>query len=1441
MARHEFFAFLLLLLLLLPSLASSQAQTGNISGVTSSQYTDQSLSLLSNQDMITLSTLNAWTQGQLSVGSYENAIQQNLLPLNIRTILLDIGWQNYPIGAIPYQVWLNNWLTASDVLGVSNVFYVGQLTQSGINSTWVNSLLKIDPAVRTYYSSGQPANYVSPDNHDVALALEKDLSLLYSYYGNHTSWVGLGTGYSNNSPYFSSNSTMPVLGYSNYSISNFVNSNFYMRDINSSGYDPNGSLDALWSSFRAMNQSIVLSSGNWWTSSPVHVYARAPYENLATMKFYLPKNTTGGINVQWYGEKMGNPGALSVLIYSGVSGHLSGPPVSNQTVDESSFTGSTGWQKPISFSGNFSAGYYWILFSCLGNSQNYYNIYVGDYQIGNTLAGQMPRLTSSLPTSISSVLWVTNSSGATLSLYPYYNDVVSVPTTQTFVASSTFSFNTVFLFLSDRHLNPTNGTLEVLDASRNNKLIASGILSQSLSHGIQEWTPVILDNTVTTVKGDSYDLVLTEPNGGYSWRVVLRGLETNPVSAGFQNQSQYWLFKLGLSNWGQSYLDFTSMQNTGPDSVTNRTMAALGFKPSANETLESLRLLFNNPAANGTNYTAGNLEVSVETSNFSSIGCAYGPPCSYGVPSGKPLQTVSIPGNEIPTNSWLNITGFNLSVNSSTQYWIVFTTNSSQSYPFARLVSPFNLPVIVSFNRGLSWTFSGEGPTEYSCVITLTHEQIGNAIDNIHGIGLGSSTYFAQPFIASSSGQIDGVSIGPISRGSTSPSDLLQVSINPDDGQNAPSSLSIASGVISGNNITLPYSLQFVQFLSVARLHAGEKYWIVVRPIIGRFSIFPAFYSESPFPKSQNITALQTQNSGFDWRKINNDTVYASYFFASPPGSPLQDLNTSQIYQSLSQNHDFSDSLQPPRGWSAYIQYSELSTYHQITSWLSNYSLRSFTFYTSNDVGAAANLAYSDLLASPPINSNSCAELTNYFLAHIPTQGQQYHPTTGRSLLSGCNSPDISELAVQLGLMKYEGTNYGSSQRLSVLITGDTEASNLTNSLKSAYNVSYTSIDSTTNLTQKIGAGNYSSIIWTAQNSSSDSLHALEVYLANGGQLIIAETLPSWMSNLTNFVSNTSSSSTADSSALSAIAAATANTNLSSSISLERATNNSFVAGGGNITLAEGHYEAGTIVILESKPAIVNAPQVSTYTVILSNIVSSTAGNVSPFWYGRGTTQTPLTYGIMGEKGGPVLVWLSNPSNNSLPVSLELNASFYGLTDSWQLLYPVQLEESAGNSSVVSINATIAPESWTPIYVIPYSPQLALQYTNLNLVYQEVFPGQSYYLLAGSSNQSAIVILWSKSPISNVTLGNDSNLTKLNSTSSLHSSKEGWYYDTQSNTLFLKYPSSGTDSIRVYQAQTSNQASRSLFQTELEYALAGVISVEIAFLVYIGVSRKMRK
>ncbi|HZW56802.1 MAG TPA: hypothetical protein VFF30_10985 [Nitrososphaerales archaeon] len=1192
----------------LPSSFSSAftAQIGN-----SANYVDRGLSMNAPSDTITLSLLLSLTGGQESVPAFEEVIQQYFIQYGVRQVLLDIGWQNYTAGSVPFEQWVSDWLTACDALGITNQLYVGQFTKTGIGSPWVNSLLQSDPTTRTFYSNGTAADYISLDNPDVVRAVESDLAQIYDYYGTHPSWTGLSTGASStNDPYYSGNvtsSTMPVIGYSNYSIESFANSPFFNRDVNQTGYDQNGALDSIWASFRNISNATTLSSGVLAISTPVSLFGNATRQTRLAMLFYLP-SPVSGLHIAWYGSRVGNPGQLWTAVFADVNGTPGPAPIAQVNVSSNSVSSSSVWQPPISYNGTFSSGYYWMVFSCnLTSSKDYYNVYIRNYFGSST-----PAESASWPGGVwigrgASTLWVKDANGSDISVYPFFT-TSTPPPTESFVAPSSFSFNTILLFLQSRYNNETNATLSVTDVSTN-RLVATANLSQIGLHGLENWVPIQLNGTVHAVAGHTYLLSLVQQRNDHSWQNSIRGLLVNPPQGGFQNQSLYWLFQLAMmTSSGPSHFDYQGSSTISLGGANVSSSIAMSFVPKYNESLSSLSLLMSNPNTPLSNYNSSQLglSVSLQTSNGT-------------VPSGVVLRSLRIPGLAVPQNGWLNVSGFNQPLSAGTPYWIVLSANGT-NFSFGSFANPYQTFLLQSNDNGKTWRNPAEGPSDLSFHLTLSQETIGNT--NIVGLStflIGGASEFAQPVIPSASIQVQGVYLGPLQRQSRSlAGDHIIVSINPDDGNNKPSGVEIASGVLYGNNLTLQSS-EYVQFSSVARLNSGEKYWIVIQGDGGTYSILQAEYSITHGPGG---TALESNDGGFSWTGSsggNGTTDMITYELISPL-SPLPDLSTSEAYNTLQTFHSYSTASGQLQGWNAYLQYSELNALGEIADWFSLRANRSFTFSTTAVPNVLNNSGQSRIELLPQTTQiSNCTQLAEYMLAVMPMSNLQYYPSSNLELLHNCRTPNFSEMGQMLNLIPYFGNPIPVNSTVTLLGVNDTAL----------------------------------------------------------------------------------------------------------------------------------------------------------------------------------TSPSPLVYGVYGNNSGPFLVWLSNPSAQTLTNDMRFNFTGFGLKMPWHVISLSNMMTANGNSSIISLHITVPPLSWEPLYISGGGAQLSISYSNLILVRQLIYPNQALYAVSAVPNQSGVLVLPSSGPAESVLLNDNISLSRVTSISHLSNLTQGWYFDSQSQSIVIKYQSSGNDMVRV--------------------------------------------
>ena len=597
------------------------------------------------------------------------------------------------------------------------------------------------------------------------------------------------------------------------------------------------------------------------------------------------------------------------------------------------------------------------------------------------------------------------------------------------MATGSYSFNTVFLFLSDRPYNPANATLIVKDVTEDNEVVATGVLSQILVQGLQNWVPIALNATVTTVKGQEYSLSVDDPS--VSWGPVMRYIVTDPSQAGFQNQSQTLLFQLANLDWSQSQLGFGGFTSNGFDAVTSGYIDAVRFTPSANETLKSVQVLMDDPEGGDGNYTSGTISAAIWGSNPDG-----------STPAGPPLQQLNVSATRVPQNGFLSVKGFSTTVTAGNDYWIVFSSNSTLEFTLARLTSPYQFLVQVSNNGGASWTDPIEGPTEYAFTLTLSKETIGTFVAGQIQTPLTTNGVFAQPFVASSNATVEGLFIGPLT-----PGPRLLVSITPAGADGEPTVSPLGSGVYDSGNITLDYGPEFVQFSSIVHLQKGDEYWITISPIGGNYKVNSLVYLSSDPNVPANSSAMVSNDNGLIWTHISNMTsMIPEYLLETAPVEPPQ-YDTEVLANDLSTNFNFTVSGGPLQGWNAYVQASELSTFSAFTQYLSNITGREFEFYTSGQTNVIDQLDLKDIVLLPSTNSTSpCGALLKGEESAIASGGSQFTYAT-LAMLQQCSSDGLAGLAQQLNYLPYVGNDFGLGTSNNVLIVGGQSAANLTSYL----------------------------------------------------------------------------------------------------------------------------------------------------------------------------------------------------------------------------------------------------------------------------------------------------------------------------------------------------------------------------------------------------------
>jgi hypothetical protein len=206
--------------------------------------------------------------------------------------------------------------------------------------------------------------------------------------------------------------------------------------------------------------------------------------------------------------------------------------------------------------------YYWAAFTTHGgDTSNYYSV---SYLESNVFQDIYPYATPSggvhgaVAKAGGSVLWLTTSGGATLTVYPYLQEGNNWPSTQStqFQVTSIVKMNEISFFTSDRAYDPNNIAISI--RYPNGTQLSSGQFSVQAFHGSEGLSsaPVQLSPIVTLNPGISYTVVFSSAPSGDEYAGSLGGGVTqdfitesaNPQSAGYLGQGTWPIFSLGLMN-----------------------------------------------------------------------------------------------------------------------------------------------------------------------------------------------------------------------------------------------------------------------------------------------------------------------------------------------------------------------------------------------------------------------------------------------------------------------------------------------------------------------------------------------------------------------------------------------------------------------------------------------------------------------------------------------------------------------------------------------------------------------------------------------------------------------------------------------------------------------------------------------------------------------------
>lgn len=602
-------------------------------------------------------------------------------------------------------------------------------------------------------------------------------------------------------------------------------------------------------------------------------------QNPVLMRFYLPQAVSSW-NLEFFASAIGtisNPLYVAILKDSN-QGYLTGAPVLSSVLANSTASGITQTADWVTVKEGVSLapGYYWAAFSTSGgSSSNYYSI-----QSTNQIA--YPDIYVYAPSQVGggfngigkldlgSVIWITDSSGNTLSVYPLLSEATNFRAAGSSIqlkVTQSMNVNMISFFVSDRAFDPNNITISLQQGST---VLATGAFSNKMFRGINDlsYTPVQLSKVVSLQPGVSYtisfgnlpagDSYVGSIGGGVSQDLITS--QANPSLAGYLGQSSWPLFTLGLMNlnYPASFPDYASSTDLKDSPGYQGDEVALRFLATQNENLQSFSV-----NVIGVSTLSGSLAVTLRSDDG-------GRPTPLSVSSA--LATGSIGYASVNSNltSCATNTGQctfatthfsgSTSLTAGNYYWIVMSGNIALD----RLVSPFSSLVYTSPNDfSTSWSVPADGPTDLAYQIVTSGQMISNTFLGQTQFAIGQSNLIAQSFSVPNSLSLKGVWIH------TGKGYNLNVAIEQDSGSNTPSGTPI--GIASMPAYVASNSMNYASLPTSITLTAGTKYWLVVSGTCTYSAcsspdyIYANQHRSDDQNKYGNFEYLTSQNGGSTW------------------------------------------------------------------------------------------------------------------------------------------------------------------------------------------------------------------------------------------------------------------------------------------------------------------------------------------------------------------------------------------------------------------------------------------------------------------------------------------------------------------------------------------------------------------------------------------------
>jgi hypothetical protein len=1064
------------------------------------------------------------------------------------------------------------------------------------------------------------------------------------------------------------------------------------------------------------------------------------------------------------------------------------------------------------------------------------------------------------------ILKIYDVNGNLVKVYPYEKLGISTNVgsaiEQSFTPQKDIRINTVIVHVSDRFYDESGYSMIKIIRVADNAVLAQGVLNQSLMQGLYWYIPVPLNTPVNLKSATQYKLRI-EPAVGYSWQ--FHYIETDPAELSFGGvqdklgtySNRDLVFRLAyFGNLSfKNFLHLTELNKYGSEvgkpGITDTYWLAIRINPTSNGYFKyfSFKMAekYGSPTGISISLYSGNPDqptgLALETFNI---------PDSQ-IPN---LGWVNVTGwtyTMVANNYyWIVLK--------------MTSPSPSSGYRPARVPNPYLHKWVWSADSGLTWKRDTEEGDVGDFIIRAetSSGEIFASEPNYRFAGsevtVTNTKFIAQSFYISTNQIIRGFLIG-VERSSGDSGNSIYLELQTDFGDK-PSGITVAHGTLAYNKVS-HNALYYVNLDFPVNLIANTKYWLVFKSRKAASVKVPLYAFKTPVESygGTNYGAKVSIDSGNNWTLLNGN--HTDMIFAPVQAISGKAYCTKELSDDIKSYHVKKWTDDPPLGWNAYINYMPSKSFYEAVEWLSGYMNKTMLCFDVptmrmiekfGGLDKSRSIVYGAIgpLGSPPGGTYftddvqqkiigpfsslkaSCIDTYPWFVTGntldnggyiTPEQVKSFYlmnypllapavyifDTDGSRGISNLTQHQHSrEFGEILSRMRYFGGYFGTEKgTVNVLLIGDQDVGIVPQFLTPALNITlvgFYDINGDYNLTRFGDFSQFNVIVFWAGRPGMSQLttnaqNRIKSFVNLGGGIVSVGSWAAWANEM--FGDGTGGDGVI----------------LSPDSEVWKPyTESDFIDSRPHICSRD--YGSGRAVHIKSKksigkigtdPNIYGAPKDS-WLVLLTNSIFYAAKKeemLPVWWYSRYKDfhewHNQLYYSICGRPGSPVLLWVSN-NNETTRFEIHLNASFYGIDEKGWLALDVQRWRvvAKGSGEDIAISTDVPAKSWMPIYIMNATSNLRATYSNLPVASEEIDQKSGSYTLVGFYNQTGWLVVSSLTSPTTVIANNTGTLSQSQSIENLNNStvKTGWYYNSDSKLLFIKFRTTSPVQILITQSSS---------------------------------------